>query len=94
MVYQPQPIDTSAVALPRDLVALTERLAENAHDVWATQRMADGWRLGAVRDDRAKTHPCLIPYADLPDSEKQYDRATAMQTIKAILAMGYRIEKP
>ncbi|MBU0607799.1 MAG: Ryanodine receptor Ryr [Armatimonadetes bacterium] len=93
MPYQPQPLDTSAVTLPAELAALTEYLAENAHDLWAAQRMADGWRYGPQRDDDRKLHPCLVPYADLPDSEKQYDRSTAMETIKAILLLGYRIEK-
>jgi hypothetical protein len=93
VTYRPRPIDTSKIVLDGDLVALTERLAENAHDIWAAQRMAEGWRYGPERDDTAKTHPDLVPYADLPDSEKQYDRNTAMETLKAIIAMGYRIGK-
>ncbi|HLW68103.1 MAG TPA: RyR domain-containing protein [Gemmataceae bacterium] len=93
MRYVPQPIDTSQVQVPPSLVDLTEQLAENAHDVWARQRLSDGWTWGPQRDDKAKHHPCLIPYADLPDSEKQYDRQTAMETLKAIMALGYRIEK-
>jgi len=72
---------------------LTEQLAENAHDLWAQQRFGDGWRVGPERDDRAKTHPGLIPYEELPESEKEYDRQTAMGTIKAILALGYVIKK-
>ncbi len=94
MAYQPKPLDTSTVALPEDLVALTEYLAENAHDIWAAQRMADGWQYGPQRDDARKLHPCLVPYSDLPDSEKQYDRSAAMETLKAILVLGYRVEKP
>ncbi len=93
MSYQPAPIDTSAISLPADLHALTEYLAENAHDLWAAQRISEGWTFGAERDDAAKKHPCLVSYADLPDSEKVYDRQTAMGTLKAILAMGYRIER-
>jgi len=93
MPYQPKPLDTSAVALPEELVALTEYLAENAHDLWAAQRMADGWQYGPQRDDARKLHPCLVPYSDLPDAEKQYDRSAAMETLKAILVLGYRIER-
>jgi RyR domain len=93
MRYVPQPIDTAHIQLPASLLELTEQLAENAHDVWARQRLADGWTWGAKRDDKGKQHPCLIPYADLPDSEKQYDRQAAMETIKAMIALGYRIEK-
>jgi hypothetical protein len=92
MTYKPQPIDTSAVQLRPEILELTERLAENAHDIWAAQRLADGWTYGRQRDDAQKKHPCLVPYSDLPDSEKQYDRNAALETLKAIIALGYRIE--
>ncbi len=91
MSYRPQPIDTSKTELPDSLVALTERLAENTHDVWAAHRLSEGWSLGPRRDDASKTHPCLVPYADLPESEKQYDRQTAIETLKAVLVLGYAI---
>jgi hypothetical protein len=94
MPYQPAPIDTSAVALPAPLLALREQLAENAHEVWSQQRLRDGWTWGPQRDDKQKLHPCLVPYAALPESEKEYDRRTAMETLKAILALGYRIVPP
>jgi len=93
MTYQPKPIDVSKIVLSDDLLALTERLAENAHDNWAARRIGEGWTYGPQRDDDAKLHPDLIPYADLPDSERQYDRDTAMKTLQAIVALGYRIEK-
>ena len=93
MTYTPKPIPSSHVELSREILDLTERLAENAHDIWAAQRLADGWVLGPTRDDRTKQHPCLVPYAELPDSEKQYDRNAALQTLKAIIALGYRIER-
>jgi hypothetical protein len=93
MPYQPKPIDTSKVALSPDLLTLTELLAENTHEHWAAQRMAEGWRYGPRRDDQAKTHPDLVPYAELPESEKEYDRRTAMEALKAIVTLGYRIEK-
>jgi hypothetical protein len=93
MSYEPKPIDTGRVALPREISDLTEQLAENSHDLWACQRLAAGWTYGERRDDADKRHPCLIPYADLPESEKQYDRNSAMETLKAIMALGYRITK-
>lgn len=92
MKYTPQPIDTKKVVLPPGLTDLTERLAENAHDVWAQQRLAQGWTWGQARDDRARTHPDLVLYAELPDTEKEFDRKTAMETLKAIIALGYSIE--
>jgi hypothetical protein len=91
--YTPRPIDTSHVELAADIVGLTEKLAENAHEVWAKQRFEQGWTHGPRRDDSARKHPCLVPYADLPDEEKEYDRATAMQTLKVILSLGYTIVK-
>jgi hypothetical protein len=92
--YRPAPIDTAQIRLPREIEALTERLARNAHEIWSQQRLAAGWRLGPQRDDATKQHPCLIPYEELPESEKIYDRSTAMETVKAILALGFRIEPP
>lgn len=91
--YKPEPIDTSKVKLPGEMKRLTEKLSRNAHENWARQRMADGWTWGKERDDARKQHPSLVPYEDLPESEKVYDRATAMETVKAILAMGFRISK-
>ena len=91
--YRPEPIDTSQVRLPREIEELTEKLSRNAHEIWARQRMADGWRRGAARDDVRKLHPGLVPYEELPESEKLYDRSTAMETVKAILALGFRISR-
>lgn len=92
--YEPHPIVISSIVLGPELSALTERLAENAHDVWASQRRQEGWVWGSSRDDTSKTHPCLVRYAELPDSEKEYDRRTAVATLKAILACGFRIIPP
>jgi hypothetical protein len=92
-IYQPSPIATHDVHLPSELLQLTELLAENSHDIWAQQRLAQGWCYGACRDDAQKTHPCLVPYAALPELEKDYDRRTAMETLKAIVALGYIIGK-
>ena len=91
--YQPKPLDTNHIQLSSDLSELLEKLAENAHDVWATQRMKEGWTYGPKRDDSQKHHPCLVPYADLPESEKEYDRKTSGETLKAVIALGYRITK-
>ena len=93
MTYTPTPIDTSHIALPDSLHELTEQLAENTHDNWAAQRLKDGWTYGVKRNDTEKTHPCLVPYHELSEEEKEYDRLTAIQTLKAIVALGYRIEQ-
>ena len=92
-MYTPKPIDTSDVSLPEELVALTEKIAENVHDVWSAGRMAEGWTYGKKKDAEKKTTPLLIPYSELPESEKAYDRNTAFETLRLIVKMGYCIEK-
>lgn len=92
-MYKPNPIDTSGVKLSDDLLELTERIAENVHENWSAGRIADGWVYGETRDDKKKTTPCLVPYAQLTEEEKQYDRNTALETLKLIAVLGYRIEK-
>ena len=93
MNYKPEPIDTGAVALPAEVLDLRERLAAHTHDVWARQRLNEGWTYGPQRDDKGKRHPCLVPYDQLPEAEKEYDRNTALETLKLIIALGYRIQK-
>lgn len=89
--YNPKPLDTSKIELSSDLLDLTEQIAENVHEVWS--RIADGWTFGEKRDDKLKQTPCLVPYSLLPESEKEYDRKTALNTLKLVIALGYRIEK-
>ena len=91
--YEPSPIDTSQIQLDDEILRLAELLAKNVHDTWASQRIADGWHYGAARNDARRENPCLVPYEELPESEKQYDRDTALGTLKAVIALGYRIAK-
>lgn len=91
MTYKPEPIDTSRAELSPDILQLTEQLSRNAHEVWAQERIAQGWRYGRERSDTRKEHPSLVPYEQLSENEKVFDRNTAMGTLKAILALGYRI---
>ncbi len=93
MDYTPAPIDTSHIELDPELAALLEFLSRNTHDVWAQQRLSEGWTYGPQRDDDCKKHPCLVVYEELSEIEKDYDRIIARQVIKVILALGYRIEK-
>ena len=93
MTYSPDTIDTSGVELSQRLSELIERLAANNHDNWALQRISEGWRFGPDRNDKAKTHPDLVPYEELQDSEKEYDRRSVVETLKAIIALGYRVER-
>ncbi len=92
-MYNPNPINTKNIVLPEELLELTEKIAENVHEIWATGRIKDGWTYGEKRDDTKKETPCLVPYSQLPESEKEYDRNTALETIKTILSLGYQISK-
>lgn len=89
--YTPKPIDTSDIQLPEELNELAEQLAKDVHDVWAQARMEQGWTYGEKRDDQLRKHPCLVPYEELPESEKLYDRNTSQQTLKLIIKLGFRI---
>lgn len=93
MNYEPKPVNTDDVVLTPDLLELTEKIAEQVHDVWAVGRISQGWSYGEKRDDEKKQTPCLVAYDELPDSEKEYDRATALGTLKLIVKLGYKIEK-
>lgn len=91
--YIPRPVDTSDISLDESLMDLSEKIAENVHDVWATGRMEEGWVYGPVKDEEKKTEPLLVHYGSLPESEKEYDRNTAFETLKLVLKLGYKIEK-
>jgi hypothetical protein len=90
--YKPEPIDTSNVELSKSILDLTEQLAQNVHNLWAQRRMAEGWTWGPKRNEVEKKQPNLVSYEQLPESEKDYDRTVALQTIKALIVLGYRIE--
>ena len=90
--YIPSPVDTSGIELSEELNALGEALAKNVHDVWAAGRIADGWTRGP-RNDELKQHPCLVPYEELSEEEKDYDRRTSVETLKFIVSQGYSIVK-
>ena len=91
--YEPHPLDTSGVQLDPDLLALIETIASNVHDIWDAGRISEGYTYGPVKDTATKTTPLLVPYQDLPESEKDYDRKTAMESIKMVLKLGYKIVK-
>lgn len=92
-MYKPRPIDTSNIELDDELLNLRELIAANVHDVWAVGRINEGWTLGDVKDPNKKTTPLLVPYDELPESEKEYDRNTAYETLKLIIKLGYKITK-
>jgi hypothetical protein len=89
--YNPRPIDTSGIIVPNSLSELSEKLAANAHDVWAIGRIRDGWHYGPYRDDDARLNPCLMAYDQLPASEQEFDLSMVAATIRSIIALGYEI---
>lgn len=93
MTYTPTPVDLKDVVLPHSLNTLKEQIAEHVHDIWAQGRIDDGWTHGETRNDNDKKHPCLVPYENLPDKEKEYDRNTAIGTLQLVMHSGYSIMK-
>ena len=83
----------SDITIPQEIIVLVEQMAKNVHEVWVEARISQGWTFGEQRDDEKKTHPCLVPYEELPEEEKEYDRNTAISTLKFIMKLGYKITK-
>ncbi len=92
-MYIPKPIKTEDVQLSDELQSLSEVLAKHVHEVWAQGRIEQGWKFGTTRDDKRKQTPCLVPYEELTEEEKDYDRNTSQETLRLILKLGYRIVK-
>lgn len=93
MNYIPKPENLENITLNNDLEMLLEKLAKNTHENWAEQRLKDGWKYGIKRNDEKKEHPSLVPYEQLSEEEKEYDRITSRETLKFIIKSGYKIEK-
>ena len=91
--YTPQPIDTTDVELPEELKQLVEQMSKNVHEIWAENRIKQGWTYGKQRNDERKTHPCLVPYENLPEEEKEYDRNTSIGTLKLIIKLGFKVSQ-
>lgn len=91
--YKPKPIDTKDIVLPTELNNLIEEMSKNVHEVWAETRISQGWTYGEERNDAEKKHPCLVPYEELSEEEKEYDRNTSLETLKLIIKLGFKITK-
>lgn len=91
MKYNPEPIDTSGISLPEDLAKILETLSENTHEIWAKSRIEDGWMHGQRRNDRLRRSPMLVPYKNLPESEKKYDRVIVENLMKTLIKLGFDI---
>ena len=93
MEYHPQPMDLSGIKLDQELEASIGLIARSVHEVWAQERLDQGWRYGERMSREDKTHPSLVPYEELPEEEKIFDIRTAQQVIKMLVYMGYCVEK-
>lgn len=91
--YTPNPVDTSNIELPQELLDLAETISKNVHEVWALNRMNEGWTYGPERDDTKRQTPCLVPYEQLTEEEKAYDHNTALSTLRFIVSQGFEIKK-
>lgn len=91
--YIPTTVDTQSIQIPEELKSLAEEMSKNVHEVWAQTRISQGWTYGEERNDAEKKHPCLVPYEELSEEEKEYDRNTSVETIKLILKLGFKITK-
>lgn len=91
--YIPNPVDTRDIPLPAELESLVEEMSKNVHEVWSRTRIEQGWTYGKERNDALKQHPCLVPYEDLPEEEKVYDRNSSVETLKLIMKLGFKISK-
>ncbi len=91
--YYPQPDNLDDIELSESMKALAEKMASKLHDAWAIERESEGWTWGQKRDDSKLLSPDLIPYEQLPETEKRYDYIMAESTIKQLISLGYKIEK-
>ena len=92
-MYVPKPENTNDVFLSDEIIELTEIVAKNAHENWARKKIEDGWTYGEDLDIGMRTHPCLVEYESLSEVDKEYDRVTAMEAIRLLLKLGYKITK-
>ncbi|MBE7032377.1 MAG: Ryanodine receptor Ryr [Ruminococcaceae bacterium] len=92
-MYTPNPEDTSKVELSAEILELAEAIAENTHENWAKTKLSEGWVYGEKLDKENRTHPCLVPYCELGEQDKEYDRVTAMEAIKFLVKKGYKISR-
>ena len=92
-MYIPEPIETKDVELSDDLKSLSEDLAKHVHEVWAKGRITQGWSFGPVRNDELRQTPCLVPYEELTEEERDYDRNTSQETLRYLIKRGFKIMK-
>lgn len=84
-MYTPKPVLMEMSELNPEIQKLIETLSENAHDIWAEEKISNGWEFGEKLDKDTKKHPNLVPYEDLSEEDKEYDRKMVIGTISYLL---------
>nr|XP_023658007.1 ryanodine receptor 3 [Paramormyrops kingsleyae] len=92
--YKPTPLELSDVKLTPAQEILVDKLAENAHNVWAKDRIKQGWTYGIQQDLKSKRNPRLVPYALLDERTKKSNRDSLREAIRTLIGYGYNIEPP
>uniref|UniRef100_A0A8C9X3E5 Ryanodine receptor 3 n=1 Tax=Sander lucioperca TaxID=283035 RepID=A0A8C9X3E5_SANLU len=92
--YKPAPLDLSDVKLTAGQEVLVDKLAENAHNVWAKDRIKQGWTYGIQQDLKSRRNPRLVPYALLDERTKKSNRDSLREAIRTMVGYGYDIDPP
>uniref|UniRef100_A0A3Q3BKC6 Ryanodine receptor 3 n=1 Tax=Kryptolebias marmoratus TaxID=37003 RepID=A0A3Q3BKC6_KRYMA len=92
--YKPAPLELSDVKLTAGQEVLVDKLAENAHNVWAKDRIKQGWTYGIQQDLKSRRNPRLVPYALLDERTKKSNRDSLREAIRTIVGYGYEIDPP
>ncbi|KAK2531532.1 Ryr2 [Columba guinea] len=92
--YKPAPMDLSFIKLTPSQEAMVDKLAENAHNVWARDRIRQGWTYGIQQDVKNRRNPRLVPYALLDDRTKKSNKDSLREAVRTLLGYGYHLEAP
>ncbi|XP_071288705.1 ryanodine receptor 2 isoform X6 [Agelaius tricolor] len=92
--YKPAPMDLSFIKLTPSQEAMVDKLAENAHNVWARDRIRQGWTYGIQQDVKNRRNPRLVPYALLDDRTKKSNKDSLREAVRTLLGYGYNLEAP
>ncbi|XP_070930007.1 ryanodine receptor 2 isoform X16 [Macaca nemestrina] len=91
--FNPQPVDTSNITIPEKLEYFINKYAEHSHDKWSMDKLANGWIYGEIYSDSSKVQPLMKPYKLLSEKEKEIYRWPIKESLKTMLAWGWRIER-